>query len=948
MPGPFLNFLKMKRTTCLLAVAVMVLSVSCRTGEAERNYTIGVSQCSEDLWRETVNNEIKRQASFLQNVDVVFRTTKDDSEEQIRDIHELVSLGIDLLIVSPNVSGDLDAVVSEVYRKGIPVVLLDRRIDSDNYTAYVGADNKMLARNLAQYASALIRREGNIVVIRGHKGSTADEERYEGFMSVVSREPGIKVVAEEYGDFLKERAYARMDSILTALPPEEDVDLVFAMNDQMAVGVREAYALRPHSKIPTIIGIDALPGPGGGVEAINDGLIDASFMYPTGGDKVVEVAYNILTRREYERENLLRTAVVDRSNVRIIRLQNDQIDASQKKFDVLTEMLSSRNMAYSKQKWTIQMMTILLAVIFGSAILLAYLIVRQRRLNRELNQKNKEIESQVETLTAQREQLKALSVQLEEAIQAKLVFFTDISHEFKTPLTLILGPVTEMLQSGRLSLEDNDILQLVKRNGQKLMNLLNQILEFRTYENGKMTLDRETGRLDHFLIDINQLFKQNMTQKGVTFEFRADGSDFTMVFDKDKMDKIYFNLLSNALKYVDENGRIEVSLSREDGETPMARLEVSNTGSFIPEDKWDDVFRRFYHLDKEHDNSGIGLALSKYLVEAHRGTITVTSDKEKGTTFTVLLPIFTGASLEEEGGEVISSHKYVADQMELSKSFYVGELGQERTPSGSEDKNLPKVLVIEDNADMRQYIKLVLSNYYRITTASNGADGIDKALAHIPDLILTDLLMPGIDGFEVCRTLKDNVITKNIPIICLTACATDEQKIMSYDSGADAYLTKPFNANVLRTRISKLIEKNQDIAKSIDNNLFPDKDIMTLGARHQKLIEDFRKYVEDHIHDSISIDQITEHLGVSKSSLYRQFKEITDYNPVDIISLIRLKQGIKLMLLERKTVSEAAFDSGFSSPSYFTKTFIKYYKETPTEYIRRYTNLSQSHTLPSQ
>ena len=285
-----------------------------------------------------------------------------------------------------------------------------------------------------------------------------------------------------------------------------------------------------------------------------------------------------------------------------------------------------------------------------------------------------------------------------------------------------------------------------------------------------------------------------------------------------------------------------------------------------------------------------------------------------------------------------TGHAYIEKQLAEARDFSTAAASCESY--GSCDPSKPKVLVIEDNPDMRQYIRLVLSNSYNVILAVDGQEGINRALQHIPALIITDVLMPKVNGFEVCRTLKSNMITRNIPIICLTACATDEQKIESYASGADAYMSKPFNANVLRARASQLIDKGRAAADSQDADIIIGVNTRTLGDKQQQFLQNFRAYVEEHIYDNININGIAEALGMSRSTMYRQFNEITDVNPVEVITMIRLKKAVRAMLFERKSVAQAAFDAGFSSPSYFTKTFIKYYKEKPSDYQKRYTRRS--------
>lgn len=936
-------------TTCLLhchnmlksfyfaAIPVMIV-LSC-SRPSEDVMVIGVSQCSEDLWRETVNSEIRRQASVMRNVEVRIKSVKDDSRQQIKDIREFMHEGVDLMIVSPNESEALTPVVSEVYRSGIPVILFDRKTSNDDYTAYVGADNHRLAGRLGYYVADLLHGEGNVVIIRGLKGSTADEERYEGFMEAIAEYPDIHVVGESFGEFLKDHARMKMDEILQDQAIAGDIDLVFAMNDQMAMGVRESYDAQPWLKVPVIIGIDAVDGANGGIEAIAEGRIDASFMYPTGGYKLLEVAESILEGRQYERENLLNTAVVDRSNVRIIQMQNEQINEQQEKVDILADQLAHNSSLFFRQR-SISRIFACCMVVFALLVGFLYLMVRRlEEMRRKLNRRNADMAQNIELLNRKQDEMNALYRQLEEATQAKLLFFTDISHEFKTPLTLILGPVDEMLKSGELSPLQHEALKLVQRNGNKLMNLLNQILEFRTYENGKMTLDAEVDRLDLFLGDINRLFQPNIASKHVTLEFVTDGEDYTMAFDKDKMDKIYFNFLSNALKYVDRGGTIRVSLRQFDKESRrFVGLDVFNSGSFIPKDKLSLVFKRFFHLDNEHGNSGIGLALAKSLIEVHGGSVWAESDEDSGTTFRMIIPLVRTVDGQKSAGNT-TDHAYIERQLAEERDFSTAGATCERY--GNCDPSIPNVLVIEDNADMRQYIRLVLSNICNVILAVNGQDGIDMALRHIPSLVITDILMPVVDGFEVCRTLKANKITRNIPIICLTACATDEQKMESYACGADAYMSKPFNANVLRVRVKQLIGRGSG-SESNDNEVIIGINSKTLGDKQRALLQKFRSYVEEHIYDNISINNLAEALGMSRSTLYRQFKDITDVNPLEVITMIRLKRAIRSMLFERKSVAQAAFDAGFSSPSYFTKTFIKYYKEKPSDYQRRYTNGNRS------
>lgn len=920
----------MNKIVIRIATIVILFNLSSCTKQNE-TFVIGVSQCSEDLWRETVNKEIRREASFRNNMEVIIKSVKDDSEQQIKDIEQFIEEGIDLLIVAPNEATALTPVVSKAYRAGIPVILLDRRILNEDYTAYVGADNYYLAYQLGLYAAAYLNNKGNVVEIRGLKGSTADIERHRGFSDALEKYPEIQIIDQEYCNFLRPNA---REAMLGIIDRHQDVkiDLVFAMNDQMAMGVNDAFKNKNSFERPFIVGVDALIGEGGGIEAISNGWIDASFIYPTGGDMVIEVAYKILNGIEYDRENILSTGVIDKSNVRVISLQNQQIITQQKNVDILNSRLRSSIILYSKQK---QFFYYSLTLSIFALIVLSVLIKTNRsknRLNKKLNRQNEDIKKQVEKLQQQKMQLINLSKELETATQAKLVFFTNISHDFKTPLTLIMGPIEELLSSDNLTADQVDSLKIVQRNSYKLMGLITQILEFRTYESGKMALNYSVGALDAFLENINQLFSKFIVQKQISFSFTTDHCNYTIPFDPEKMEKIYFNILSNAFKFVLPGGRIHVTLAQVTvGKKQYCQLSVYNSDSYIPQDKVKNIFDRFYHMGGMHESSGIGLALTKSLVQLHKGTIKVQSTENEGTTFTVTIPkVDVVAACVESSDENLSSD-YSRQQIISMDVPVVEKAVLDEIP----DKEKAIVLLIDDNSDICAYVRSILSNDYNVLVATCGEEGIKKAIQYLPDIIISDIMMPGgIGGFEVCRRLKATDVTKDIPIIILTAWSMDEQRIKGYESGADAYLSKPFNADVIKIRIKMLIEKQKTINKLLENEWLIGESKKTIADSHKEVINDLRKYVEEHIHEEINVDDIATYMNMSRSKFYRQLKEITDYSPTDIVNMIKLKRAVHLMIYEHKTISEAAFGSGFSSSSYFTKTFTKFYKQRPSDYIK--------------
>ena len=393
--------------------------------------------------------------------------------------------------------------------------------------------------------------------------------------------------------------------------------------------------------------------------------------------------------------------------------------------------------------------------------------------------------------------------------------------------------------------------------------------------------------------------------------------------------------MSNAFNHVDKEGTIKVDLSiKTNNQKREVEISVFNSGSFIPEERKKLIFQRFYTLDKDQKGTGIGLALTTALVEALDGTIKVESEQASGTTFIVTLPINDALYSDS----VIDSKNYSPDFAKVK----IGTIGEEEdSDSFEEDLGNPEgplVLVIEDNYDMRMYIKSVLKSTYKVILAKDGGEGITKAVKYIPSIILCDIMMPVKDGYEVCSTLRANSVTEDIPIIILTACSMDEQISRGYECGADSYLQKPFSVTTLKVRIAKLLEKEKKVQAAIKGDWLIGRDTVQLSQDANELLGKIKAYVEEHLQDDISIDALVKYIGCSKSKFYRDIKEMTDYSTTDMINLVRLRKAVDLMVHSHMNISDAAFNSGFSSPSYFSRIFVKYYKERPKEYIKRLTS----------
>ena len=905
--------------------SLLVFITGCK--EDTPHYVIGMSQCSDDSWRHKMNDEILREAMFYDGVSVEIRSAHDDNKRQIEDIRYFIDKKVDLLIVAPNEAAPITPVVEEAFDKGIPVIMVDRKILSDKYTAFMGADNYEIGREVGNYLAAKLGGKGNIVELTGLSGSTPAMERHQGFMSAISHYPDIHLLAKADAAWEREPGRIIMDSLLKIYPK---IDAVYSHNDRIAPGAFEAAQKQGREKGIVFVGIDALPGKGNGVELVLDHVLDATFIYPTNGDKVLEMAMNILEKKPFPRETTLETAIVDPINAPVMKLQTAHIADPDEKIETLNGRISGYLSRYANQQVVLYGSLFVLLLVAGLLLVVYKALRTKNRLNSELSRQKAQLEEQRDTLSEQRDQLVQLSHQLEEATHAKLVFFTNISHDFRTPLTLVADPVEQLLADKTLSGDQHRLLLLVQRNVNILLRLVNQILDFRKYENGKMEYTPVPVDLLQCLENWNESFQAAARKKHIRFSFdHMPDTNYRTQADVEKLERIYFNLLSNAFKFTPENGKVTVRLFALEKEgQPFFRFTVANTGSLISAEHIRSIFDRFYKIDMHHAGSGIGLALVKAFVEMHGGTIQVESDEKQGTMFTVDLPSCCCTSSPDTSSMDMSSKGTSGHESPVE--LLEGEEEEER----NYDSSRMSVLVIDDNADIRSYIHGLLSAEYSVIEAANGSEGIRKAMKYVPDLIISDVMMPGIDGIECCRRLKSELQTCHIPVILLTACSLDEQRIQGYDGGADSYISKPFSSQLLLARIHNLIDSHQRLKQFFgDRQTLAKEDICDLD---KDFVEKFKALIEEKMGDSeLNVEDLGREMGLSRVQLYRKIKSLTNYAPNELLRMSRLKRAASLLASSGMTVAEIAYEVGFTSPSYFTKCYKEQFGESPTEFLKR-------------
>ena len=852
-----------------------------------KKYVIGVSQCSEDIWRDKLNNELVMSTYQHDNVILKFASANDNDRLQKQQIDQFIKERVNLLIVSPNQIHTISSVIDKAYDAGIPVILFDRKTDSKKYTAFIGADNYEAGYEIGHFIGQQLAGKGNIAEICGLQASSPAIERNRGFMDALKNYPEIKVVARGYGDWVKESGVAVMDSMLTQ--SKETFQYVFAQNDRMALGALQSIRVH-HVKGIKIVGIDALPVPGGGMENVRDGNLEASYIYPTRGDLVMQLALNILEKKPYKRDNYLKGALVTKANANVLLMQNEEVNKQTARLNALHGKVDTYLVQYNHQKMYIVLFSIILLLLIGIMVYIYRTILMKRRIEEEAN-------------------------------KAKLQFFTNISHELRTPLTLIADPVNYIIHDDNLNSQQRSMLQIVQRNVLVLTQLVSEILDFRKVQNGKMELRLSDFNLAESMKQWIKLFSVSAQKKHIAISM--DAPDTIMVrADQDKIERICYNLLSNALKYTSESGEISLTAKEEGGHVIIS---VADNGCGISSDALPYIFDRFYQAKNAGRGTGIGLAIVKAFTELHHGEVSATSIEGKGSTFTINIPVRQKGEVTNQSTEKIEQLVEPSSAQEVpNQARHIDELIQPHQT----DK--PEVLIIDDNIDIRTYLRSVLSEKYNVSEASDGKVGLELARKIVPDIVLSDIMMPVMDGLEFCQQLKTDKAISHIPVILLTARSLDEQRVEGYEHGADAYISKPFSLRLLLSRIDNLIESrkklNQTWSKGVE-----DDEIGNLSNEIDKsFLKQLRKIIQENLANSdLSVEQIGDEIGLSRVQLYRKVKALTGYSPVEILRKARLTRARHLLQTTERTVSEVAYAVGFSTPSYFSKCYKDEFGENP-------------------
>ncbi|UOE46835.1 substrate-binding domain-containing protein [Mucilaginibacter sp. SMC90] len=906
----------------LLCLFITVISsFSCNKAPKNQTYTIGFSQCTGlDLWRKTMLNEMKTELSLHPGVNFIYADAHGDSKTQVSQVSKMLRDKIDLLIISPNEAQPLTPIVDEAYQNNIPVIIIDRKTSSSLYTAYIGADNYELGKLAGHYLGTTHKGNLNLVEVMGLPGSSPAIERDRGFMDGIKQFPNIHVKTKIYGDWLKANAEKQLLKIKDKL---NDVNAIFAHNDNMALGTRTVLNSIKSVKPVKVIGVDALPGIGGGMEMVDNKLIDASLVYPTSGKEAIVTAFKILNKEPFLRENILQSLVIDSTNVQLMKMQVNKINSQQNDIIKQQSLLKEQQLVYKSQQVVLNIIVILLVMAIVSGGLAFYSLMENRKINKSLEAKNQEIQ-------LQRNQLIEMSAKAQAATEARLNFFTNVTHEFRTPLTLMLSPLNDMLKDEKLSDIAGNGLKMVNQNAFRLLKLVNQLIDYRKIEVDKNTIKASENNIVAYVRDIIESFRFHAKKLKIQFYLVPTEKNIPVWFDVNMLDKVFFNLFSNAIKFISGEGAIKVYIRRD---KDFVYVDIHDNGVGISEEDAALIFDQFYQADNApRVGSGIGLSLSKEIILLHHGCIEVTTKKWEGTTFKITLPLGDAHLNDNEKTE----NKDTWPNMDEQSKAYQADIDNLQTDReihlGAEPKEL-SILLVEDNADLLQYLCQKFSEHFEVFTAADGNQAFTQAYEKVPDIIISDVVLPGYSGKEIVQRLKTDLRTSHIPVILLTAQSSDEQKISGMHSLADLYISKPFNFDYLLAGVQNLLKNRKILREHYSSDITGPEKLTAAKTLDKKFINDFAGIVEKNIaNENFSIEDICRLIGISRIQLYRKIKALLGCTVNEYILTRRLKKASYLLINENLSIAEITYQVGFSSPNYFSTAFKAKYGCPPSEY----------------
>ena len=898
---------------CFLASLSLV---SCKQKQGDK-IEVGFSQAmTTDDWRKQMNSSMKIEASLRPEVDLKISDANNNIEKQIEDIERYIANKADVIIVSPIQSKPLTAVVEKSIKAGIPVLVVDRKIDSENYTAYLGADNIEIGRIAARYIISHGKGSGKIIEITGANGSSPAYERSLGFEQIIKENTHFKIQNTIRGDWEKESVKEPLKEILLQ---NSDIEYIFAHNDRMALSAWETAKTLGLEKKIKFIGVDGLNTVNGGIELVKNGVLDGTILYPTGGNEALKLALKMFSKEPIAKNNILNTIVIDKNNAEIIENQMDKVDQQQVVIETQQNAIQVQESEYASQNNLVRLLSFFLVIILSLTIYSIYSTI-------SISRKKKQLERINQTVIDQNLEIQDMAKIAERSNEAKLNFFTGLSHEFKTPITLIMSYVESLIENDKIKgTALIDEVKLIHKNSNRLLRLINQLLDFRKIEEQKFTLRASNTKIYDFTSDVMTNFKGEAARRNIDFQLTCKNKNLELFIDRGLMDKVYFNLLSNAFKFTPDNGKITISIVENQDNT--VKISFKDSGIGIPENELPSVFSPFFKASNNNkSSSGIGLHLSKEFVLLHHGNIELKS--KQGSEFVITL---LKGNQHLQLSEIINKTENQSITPNLIVDILDIESGFEEVSIIS-DSEKHSLLIIEDNIDLLTFLKAKLSGEYGIYT-SDGSDAIEKAMEIIPDIIICDINLVDKDGYEITKELKKDLRSSHIPIIILTAQSSKESVLKGLQSGVDQYLTKPFSLSILKQSVSSLLFNREKLRYYYTNNIYRVEPESKFGNQEQSFITKMNDIIKMNVENpKFSVEDLADKLGVSRVQLYRKVKAIIGINISDHINNVKLEKAAELLKSNDMNISEIAYSLGFSSPNYFSTAFKNKFGVSPKEY----------------
>ncbi len=892
---------------------ILIFLNSCTSGEFQQNYKIGFSQAmTTDNWRREMNRAMEIEVSMYPDIGLEIRDSENNIQLQISQIEKFIEEGVNVLIVSPIQSIPLTPVIEKAMNAGIPTIIIDRKISGSNFTAYLGANNIEIGKNAGRYIISHLKDSANILEIKGLEGSSPAYERSQGFNEVLRPFNNIRIIGIVNGDWEKTSVKTQLNNLLDSIVPP---NYIFAHNDRMALGAWEVLKSRSLEDQIKIIGVDGLFGPNEGIQFVKDNLLAATILYPTGGTEAIKLARQILDGKSVSKTNILSTVVIDSVNVDIMQNQFDKMNQQQNDIEQQQAIVRNQIKTFKNQNNLIKVMTFLLMLLLSLAIYSIYSVIIIKKSKRKLELNNQKI-------TIQRNQIENFAQKLKISNEYKINFFTALSHEFKTPLTLITSSI-ESIANNRNLKDFSFETKLISNNSKRLLRLINELLDFRKLESNSFQIKPVRTNLHRFIESIYKDFKTEAIKKSIEFELRAVNPELEIYIDRNMMDKVFFNLLSNAFKFTPNNGKISILI--EDASIEKVKVIIKDSGIGIPREENEKVFEPFIQATNNiKSSSGLGLFITKQFVELHMGEISVTS--KQGSEFSISLlkgkNHFKDLSISEKMQDLhVSASNHIIPDIDMQ----VDEL------MCAEREDAETILIIEDNDDLALLLKRKLNNDFNVHI-SDGTDGIEKALEIIPDIIICDINLPEKSGFEICTELKADLRTSHIPTLILTALSDEESRIIALKAGADSFMTKPFNFEVLKQSLISLLYNREKLRYYYTNKIDQVKD-EKFNNSEQVFLKKLNAIIADNLKNpDFSVEELAHQLNISRVQLYRKVKALIGLSISEYINSQRLSKAKSLLQDSTLNISEIAYSVGYSSPGYFSTSFKNKYGISPKSF----------------